>query len=69
MCLWTLLQSSASNHDGVDDGTPHQQLLASPDIEEATKTRLHQEHAALDLFELKKPLNINSRTSSLSSVT
>jgi transposase InsO family protein len=34
--------------------TPDQRLLASPDIAEATKTRLRQEHAALDPFELKK---------------
>lgn len=34
--------------------TPYQRLLGSPDIEEATKTRLRQEHALLDPFELKK---------------
>jgi hypothetical protein len=34
--------------------TPYQRLLASPDIEEATKTKLRQEHALLNPFELKK---------------
>jgi hypothetical protein len=34
--------------------TPYQRLLDSPDIEEATKTQLRKEHAALDPFELKK---------------
>ena len=34
--------------------TPYQRLLDSPDIDEATKTRLRQEHAPLDPFELKK---------------
>jgi hypothetical protein len=34
--------------------TPYQRLLASPDVEEATKTRLRQEQALLDPFELKK---------------
>jgi hypothetical protein len=34
--------------------TPYQRLLGSPDIEEATKTRLREEHARLDPFELKK---------------
>ena len=36
--------------------TPYQRLLESPGINEATKTRLRQEHAALDPFELKKNL-------------
>jgi len=34
--------------------TPYQRLLDSPDIPEATKTRLRAEHAALDPFALKK---------------
>jgi len=34
--------------------TPYQRLLDSPDIDEATKTKLRQEHAQLDPFELKK---------------
>jgi hypothetical protein len=34
--------------------TPYQRLLASPDIEEAIKAQLRQEHALLDPFELKK---------------
>jgi transposase InsO family protein len=34
--------------------TPYQRLLASPDIAEAAKAKLRQEHAALDPFELKK---------------
>jgi hypothetical protein len=34
--------------------TPYQRLLASPDLDEATKTKLRQEHALLDPFELKK---------------
>jgi hypothetical protein len=34
--------------------TPCQRLLASPDIAEAAKVKLRQEHAALDPFELKK---------------
>jgi hypothetical protein len=36
--------------------TPYQRLLASPDIDEATKTSLRQEHARLDPFDLKKNL-------------
>ena len=36
--------------------TPYQRLLASPDIPEATKTKLRAEHAALDPFELKKSI-------------
>jgi len=38
--------------------TPFQRLLASPDIAEATKTRLRQEHARLDPFELKKAIEV-----------
>jgi len=34
--------------------TPYQRLLESPDIDEATKTQLREEHARLDPFELKK---------------
>jgi hypothetical protein len=34
--------------------TPDQRLLASPDIAEASKTKLRAEHARLDPFELKK---------------
>ena len=34
--------------------TPYQRLLASPDIDEDTKTTLHKQHALLDPFELKK---------------
>ena len=34
--------------------TPCQRLLESPDIDEAAKTKLRQEHARLDPFELKK---------------
>jgi hypothetical protein len=34
--------------------TPYQRLLESPDIDEAAKTRLRQEHTRLDPFELKK---------------
>jgi hypothetical protein len=34
--------------------TPYQRLPGSPDIDEATKPRLRQEHAGLDPFELKK---------------
>lgn len=34
--------------------TPYQRLLTSPDLDEATKTKLRQEHALLDPFELKK---------------
>jgi len=34
--------------------TPYQRLLGSPDIDEATKTRLREEHTRLDPFELKK---------------
>jgi hypothetical protein len=34
--------------------TPYQRLLASPDIEAATKIKLRDEHARLDPFELKK---------------
>ena len=34
--------------------TPYQRLLDSPDIDEATKTQLRKQHAALDPFELKK---------------
>ncbi|EEF63025.1 hypothetical protein [Pedosphaera parvula] len=32
----------------------YQRLLASPDIEAATRTRLLQEYASLNPFELKK---------------
>jgi hypothetical protein len=34
--------------------TPYQRLLDSPDIEEAEKTQLRDQHARLDPFELKK---------------
>ena len=34
--------------------TPYQRLLASPDLDEATKTKLRREHSLLDPFELKK---------------
>jgi hypothetical protein len=34
--------------------TPYQRLLASPDIDPATKAKLRAEHARLDPFELKK---------------
>ena len=34
--------------------TPYQRLLASPDLDEVAKTKLRQEHALLDPFELKK---------------
>jgi hypothetical protein len=36
--------------------TPYQRLLASPDIAEATKEKLRQEHERLDPFELKKAI-------------
>ena len=36
--------------------TPYQQLLASPDLAEATKTKPRAEHAALDPFDLKKSI-------------
>jgi hypothetical protein len=36
--------------------TPYQRLLASPDIPEATKTKLREEHAHLDPFALKKSI-------------
>lgn len=36
--------------------TPYQRLLASPDIAEATKSRLRAEHAKLDPFTLKKSI-------------
>ena len=36
--------------------TPCQRLLASPDIDEAVKTKLREEHARLDPFELKKDI-------------
>lgn len=36
--------------------TPYQRLLASPDIPEATKSRLRAEHARLDAFALKKSI-------------
>jgi len=48
--------------------TPRHRLLASPDLDEVAKTKLRQEHARLDPFELKKTLNENSNTSSLSSI-
>ena len=38
--------------------TPYQRLLASPDIPEATKSRLRAEHATLDPFALKKSIEI-----------
>jgi hypothetical protein len=34
--------------------TPYQRLLESPEVEEATKIRLREEHTRLDPFELKK---------------
>ena len=34
--------------------TPYQRLMSSPDIDETIKTKLRQEHAQLDPFELKK---------------
>jgi hypothetical protein len=34
--------------------TPYQRLLDSPDVPEATKARLREQHARLDPFELKK---------------
>lgn len=39
---------------GAPPQTPYQRLLKSPDIDEATKTRLRKEHVRLDPFELKK---------------
>jgi hypothetical protein len=36
--------------------TPYQRLLESPDIEEATKKKLRQDHKRLDPFELKKTI-------------
>ena len=36
--------------------TPYQRLLDSPDIDEASKIRLRQEHARLNPFELKKSI-------------
>jgi hypothetical protein len=38
--------------------SPYQRLLESPDIPEATKTKLRAEHATLDPFELKKGIEI-----------
>ena len=38
----------------VKPQTPYQRLLESPEIEQTTKTKLRQEHASLDPFELKK---------------
>jgi hypothetical protein len=38
--------------------TPYQRLLSSPDIPDATKTRLRTEHSALDPFTLKKNIEI-----------
>jgi transposase InsO family protein len=38
--------------------TPYQRLLDSPDIPEATKTKLQAEHAALDPFALKKSIEV-----------
>jgi hypothetical protein len=36
--------------------TPYQRLIESPDIEETIKTKLRQEHASLDPFDLKKSI-------------
>ena len=36
--------------------TLYQRLLASPDLPEATKARLRDQHAALDPFALKKSI-------------
>jgi transposase InsO family protein len=41
--------------------TPYQRLLASPDLPEATKTKLQAEHARLDPFALKKSIEIKLR--------
>jgi hypothetical protein len=38
--------------------TPHQRLLASPDIDEATKAKLRADHTALDPFALKKSIEV-----------
>jgi hypothetical protein len=38
--------------------TPYQRLLESPEIEEATKTKLRTEHTALDPFALKKSIEV-----------
>ncbi len=38
--------------------TPYQRLLESPDIPEATKVKLHAEHAILDPFALQKNIEI-----------
>ena len=38
--------------------TPYQRLLESPDIPEATKTQLREEHARLDPFALKKSIEV-----------
>jgi len=38
--------------------TPYQRLLASPDIPAATKAKLRAEHARLDLFALKKIIEL-----------
>jgi hypothetical protein len=38
--------------------TPHQRLLASPDIAEVTKVKLRTQHARLDPFALKKCIEV-----------
>jgi len=38
--------------------TPYQRLLDSPDITEATKAKLREQHAQLDPFELKKNIEL-----------
>ena len=38
--------------------TPYQRLLDSPEIPEATKTKLRAEHVALDPFALKKSIEV-----------
>jgi len=38
--------------------TPYQRLLESPDLPEATKVKLRDQHATLDPFELKKNIEI-----------
>ena len=43
---------------GPPPQTPYQRLLKSPDIDEATKTRLRKEHVRLDPFELKKNIEL-----------
>ncbi len=52
-----LLKRTSVGADGAgvrepDSQTPYQRLLASPSLDEGSKTKLRQEHALLDPFEL-----------------